>query len=170
MGFLECQTLPKQVPGITVALSDTIAPTAQPASKPNVVKSPQKLSVNGAAHLPEIYNIGNTNFFKIRDLAELLNGTSAQFDVSYDAGRNTVVLTTGVPYADATGRVREGTQDRSSTAVASPQSIEINGEAVELTAYNIGNTNFFGLRALQPYLGYKVDYDAETNTAFITTE
>ena len=141
-----------------------------PAATPTVVLSPQKLAVNGETKATEIYNIDNTNYFKLRDLAALLNGTSSQFNVDFDSARNTIVVTTGVSYTTATGHELETGADNSASAVVSPQSIEIDGKAVELTAYNIGNTNFFGLRALQPYLGYEVDWIAETNTATIATK
>ena len=114
-----------------------------------------------------IPNINNTNYFKIRDLAALLNGTSSQFNVEYDAARNTVVLTTGQGYS---GKVGTDFKDNSASAVRSPQRIEIDGRSVDVTAYNIGNTNFFGLRALSGYLNYNVDYDAATNTAVVTSK
>lgn len=48
--------------------------------------------------------------------------------------------------------------DNSLSAVKSAQSLEIDGRTVELTAFNIGGSNFFGLRALSGYLGYEVGY------------
>ena len=136
------------------------------APAPEVVLSPQKLAVNGETKATEIYNIGGTNYFKIRDLAALLNGTGAQFNVGYDAGANAVVVTTGEAY-EANGSELQPGEDKSATAVPSPQSILIDGKNADLAAWNIGGTNFFGLRALQPYLGYEVGFDAAANTAQI---
>ena len=39
----------------------------------------------------------------LRDLAALLRGTPAQFNVAYDAARNAVVVTKGQPYAGEAG-------------------------------------------------------------------
>ena len=50
-----------------------------------------------------IPNINNTNYFKILDLTALLNSTSSQFNVEYDAARNTVALTTGQGYSGKVG-------------------------------------------------------------------
>jgi hypothetical protein len=135
-----------------------------PAVMPTVVLSPQHLAVNGAERSVEAYNIGGTNFFKLRDLAALLRGTPAQFNVAYDAARNAVVVTKGQPYAGAAG-----TQftDLSASAVVSPQTVEIDGAPVSLTAYNVGGANFFGLRELAAYIGYGVGYDEAANTAVI---
>ena len=140
-----------------------------PAAQPKVVLSPQKLAVNGATKATEIYNIDGTNYFKIRDLAALLNGTGAQFNVGFDAQANAVVVTTGKAY-EANGSELKTGVDNSATAVPSPQSILIDGKKADLTAWNIGGANFFGLRALQPYLGYEVGFDAATNTAQITAK
>ena len=148
--------------------SSSATPPA-PAEKPTVVLSPQKLAVNGAAKETEIYNIDGTNYFKLRDLAMLLNGTGSQFSVAFDGTRNTVVVKTGEAYAPVGGELATGT-DNAASAVVSPQSIEIDGKTAALTAYNIGGANFFGLRALEPYLGYTVGWDAAANTATITSK
>ncbi len=146
---------------------DGDAQTPVDNTQPNVVLSPQKLTVNGTEQKSEAYNIGGTNFFKLRDLAALLSGTSSQFHVSYDAARNTVVITTGEACDDT---LSADFQDNSASAVRSPQHVEIDGKAVSLTAYNIGGSNFFGLRELSEYLGYNVGYDENTNTAIIQSK
>jgi len=151
--------------------AETPPQTPQPAPqtppvKPNAVLSPQKITVNGVEVTVEAYNIGGTNFFKLRDLAALLKGTPAQFNVDYDANRNAVVMTKGAAYD---GAVAAEFADNSASAVASPQTVELDGQAVGLTAYNIGGSNFFGLRELAAYLGYTVDYDAAANTAIIVS-
>jgi hypothetical protein len=135
-----------------------------PAVMPPVVLSPQRLTVNGAEATVEAYNIGGTNFFKLRDLAALLRGTPAQFNVDYDAARNAAVVTRGAAYG---GEAAAQFSDHAASAVPSPQTIEIDGQAVSLTAYNIGGANFFGLRELAAIFGYQVDYDPATNTAIV---
>ena len=53
-------------------------------AKPKVVVSNQSLKVNGEAADCEKYNVNDNNFFKLRDLAMLLNGTTSQFNVDFD--------------------------------------------------------------------------------------
>ena len=133
--------------------------------------SPQKLAVNGETVATEMYNIDNTNYFKLRDLAAMLDGTANQFNVDFDAARDVIVVTTGAPYTTANGYELQTGSDNSSTAKTSAQSLEIDGKAVTgLSVYNIGGTNFFGLRSLESYLGYEVGYDGSTNTATITSK
>ena len=129
----------------------------------------QKLTVNGEAKTTEIYNIDGSNYFKLRDMAALLDGTDAQFSVAFDSDRNTIVVKTGEAYESVGGELATGT-DKSSTAVASTQSVEINGEKANLAAYNIGGNNFFKLRDLGTALDFDVSYDAETATMLVVSK
>lgn len=142
------------------------APAAPQTSK--VVVSPQRLTVNDTERKAEAYNIGGNNFFKLRDLAMLLSGTTSQFSVDYDASRRTVVIRTGEAYTAVGGELATG-KDNSASAIVSTQSIEVNGVKVDLPAYNIGGSNFFKLRDLAEVLGFNVDYDESSNTAIVTS-
>lgn len=133
---------------------------------PKVQLTGQKLSVDGAAKNTEIYNIDGSNYFKLRDMAALLNGTGSQFSVVYDAARKTIVVVTGAAYTADGSELKTGT-DKSASAVRSAQSIEINGEKAALSAYNIGGNNFFQLRELGKKLNFGVDYDNETKTMLV---
>ena len=132
-----------------------------------VVLSPQKLSVDGKNVDCEKYNIDGRNYFKLRDLAQLLSGTGSQFGVGYDAATATVTVTSGAAYTPNGTELKAGV-DNSSTAQPSRQTILIDGEKRGgLTVYNIGGSNFFQLRELGSALGFEVDYDAASNTAIV---
>ena len=139
-------------------------------TKPVVQRTTQNLTINGEAKTAEIYNIDGYNYFKLRDMAALLNGTEAQFFVDYDETSKTVIVKTGEAYAKQPGDLEIGA-DKSATAVKSPQSIQINGETVsDLTAFNIGDNNFFKLAELGAKLGFGVTYDETTRTMVVTTK
>jgi len=140
-----------------------------PASAPVVQVSTQKLAVDGVVKDIEHYNIDGSNYFKLRDLACLLIGTYSAFDVGYDSDTRTVTVTTGVDYTPLPTDLQIGA-DQSASAVVSTQALAIDGKTVDLTAYNIGGSNYFMLRDLAPYLDFGVNYDAETRTAIIVTE
>ncbi len=134
-----------------------------------VQRSPQGLTVDGIPRDVEKYNIDGSNYFKLRDLACLLNGTGSAFSVGWDSLSETVRITTGVPYEPVGGELTVGA-DQSATAVLSRQTIVIDGVVRgDLTVYNIGGNNFFRLRELGEALGFDVDYDAETDTAVVTS-
>ena len=136
----------------------------------NAQRSSQALTVDGRAVDCEIYNIDGSNYFKLRDLAFLLNGTGSQFDVGYDAGRRLVSITTRSAYTDVQGTELVIGEDQSATTVLSSQSIMIDGTVRgDLSAYNIGGSNYFRLRELGDALGFDVDYDSVTRTMLVNS-
>ncbi len=132
----------------------------------------QALKVDGVAKETEIYNINDANYFKLRDMAALLNGTAAQFSVDYKDG--TIIVKTGEAYTAVGGELTipaaKDAEAKAAGAVKSSQSLQINGEAAYLAPYNIGDNNYFALRDLGAALGFKVDYDAATSTMLVTTK
>ena len=139
------------------------------ASAYTAVLSPQSLTVDGKAVNCEKYNIDGSNYFKLRDLAMLLNGTGSQFGVGYDAAENAVLITPGQPYEPVGGELVVG-EDKSASAVPSAQRVTVVGaSAAGMSVYNIGGNNFFKLRDLGNVLGFGVDYDAATNTAVVVS-
>ncbi len=141
-----------------------------PALAFTVVASSQALSVNGQAVECEKYNIDNKNYFKLRDIAYLLNGTGSQFDIGWDAEKGVASITTGQPYTSPNGTELVVGADQSATAKVSTQTIMINGVVRDdLTVYNIGDNNFFQLREMGDALGFDVGYDEATRTMLVVS-
>ncbi len=133
-----------------------------------VVLSGQNLRVDGSAISCEKYNIDGSNYFKLRDIAMLLNGTGSQFSVGWDGEKKLISIVTGEEYEPNGSELDLSGGDKSATAVPSTQSLTINGvERSDLSAFNIGGNNFFKLRDLGEALGFKVDYDGASNTAIV---
>ena len=140
------------------------------ASAANVVASPQNLSVDGVDADCDKYNIDGSNYFKLRDLAQLLSKTDSRFSVSFDEQSNAVTVVSGKEYTPVGGELARG-RDQSKTAVVSRQSVLIDGKAADgLSVYNIGGNNYFKLRDLGDALGFTVDYDADSNTAIVLSK
>ena len=140
------------------------------ASAADVTPSPQKLSVDGTDADCDKYNIDGSNYFKLRDLAYLLSKSDSRFSVAFDAESNAVTVVPGGDYVPVGGELEWG-KDLSKTAVASKQSVLINGEAVEgISVYNIGGNNYFKLRDLGSALGFTVAFDADANTAIVLSK
>ena len=139
-----------------------------PALAAKTVLSKQSLTVNGQAVDCQKYNIDGNNYFKLRDLAKLLDGTTSQFDVSYDQAADAIVITTDHAYTTPDGSELKTGEDKSATARVSRQSVIIDGEEnADLTVYNIGGNNYFQLRELGKILHFYVHYDEATNTAVV---
>ena len=143
---------------------------AGPACAFSIQRSAQNLIVDGRAVACDKYNIDGSNYFKLRDLAQLLNGTGSQFDVGWDETRGIVSVTTNHAYTAPNGHELEIGADLSATAQRSAQTIMIDGALrTDLTVYNIGDSNFFKLRELGDALGFAADYIEATNTAVVTS-
>lgn len=152
---------------IVFALCLTLAPAPAHAASPVVVASTQNFVVDGKQVKAEVYNIDGSNYFKLRDIACLLMGTTAEFDVDYNADTNSVTVVPGEPYEPVGGELALR-EDKSATAVPSGQSIQIQGaDSAALSIYNIGGNNFFKLRDLGGALRFYVGYEKESNTAVI---
>lgn len=157
---------------LLLALALSLA-TAAFAGAETAQLSSQKLCFNGADRSDvEKYNIDGSNFFKLRDLAALLDGTVARFDVGYDSASQTVSITTGADYTFVGGEL-EFSGDHSATAAVSAQTVTVDGKAAAgLTVYNIGGSNFFRLRELGELLGFAdaIGYDDAARTVTLDVE
>ena len=133
----------------------TPAQPEKPAGTKTANPTNDKLEVNGAAQNPTVYKIGGSNYFKIRDVAAVLNGTEKQFAVGYSGGK--VTVTSGQPY-EATGKELAGAPAAAKDASPSNDAIVIDGVETSLTVYKIGGSNYFKLRDLGKALDFNVGY------------
>ena len=146
----------------TILLDQDESPAA-----PTIVLSPQKLTVDGQPIDCEKYNIDGSNYFMLRDIAFLLNGTGSQFALDWDDATRTVSITTGAPYEPDGSELQTGA-DKSASAVVGNQTIMIDGAVCAgLSVFNMGDRNYFKLRDLAEVLNFDVDFDETSNTAII---
>ena len=128
-----------------------------------------KVTVNGEAKAFEAYNINSNNYFKLRDIAYVLNGTDASFSVGWDGAANSIALVKGEAYAPTGSEMKvSGTKDIKD-AVESTSAILIDGQKAALKAYTIKGNNYFKLRDLGTALGFDVGWDNASQTISITT-
>ena len=121
------------------------------------------------AHLvhPAVYKIDGANYFRLRDLAMLLNGSERQFAVAYDDASKTVSLSAGKPYAAIGGELTGAAAERAEATVSNDV-IYIDGEIAALTVYKIDGANYFKLRDLGRALDFFVGYNDEMKTVTIS--
>ena len=141
-------------------------PTA-PAPKSAAPTSAAVL-VNGAQKSFDAYSIDGNNYFKLRDLAYVLSGTEKQFEVGWDAGANSIELTSGQPYTAVGGEMAAGNA-QVKNAVPSAAKLLLNGEEVSLTAYSIAGNNYFKLRDIGELIDFGIGWDAASRTITIET-
>jgi len=114
------------------------------------------------------YNINGSNYFKLRDLAYALSGTTKRFSVDWNESANAITMTSGKPYVAVGGEMgAKGTSAK--TATPTNSKILLNGKEAQFTAYKIDGNNYFKLRDIGAAFGFGVVWDGTRNTIVIDT-
>jgi len=134
----------------------------------NATPTASTVLVNGKAVEFEAYNINGYNYFKLRDLAQAVNNTEKNFEVTWDGAKNAINLISNKSYTPIGGELAKGD---GKTKVATPTASKIykDGEEISLTAYNINGYNYFKLRDIAKIFDIGVTWDGATNTIGIDT-
>lgn len=119
--------------------------------------------VNGAA-----YMINNNNYFKLRDVAAMVNGSSKQFEVSWNETNKRIDLTTNKAYTVVGGEMALPSS-AVKTAKESKASVFKDGNKADYTGYNISDNNYYKLRDLCKDMNIGVKFDLATNRVDILT-
>ena len=135
-----------------------VTPSAPPAS---AAPTNDSLTADGVLQTPTVYKINDSNYFQIRDLAAVLNGTGKQFSVGYDSSLSSVTATTGQGYAKQAGDLAGAPAGGTKEAQPSNDTIYINGKKVAAEVYKIDGNNYFKLRDLGKALNFYVGWSAE---------
>lgn len=138
------------------------ANTAQATAKPTA----SKVLVNEDTISFDAYEIGGNNFFKLRDIAKILSGTSKQFEVTWDNEKQAINLLSGKAYSVVGGELAKG-DNSSKTATVNTSKVFLDGKEISLTSYTIGGNNYFKLRDLGKTFDFGVGWDGAANTVAI---
>ena len=137
----------KMICKILSAIMILTSVTAISVSADEAVPTTSTVLVNGNNIKFDSYNINGNNYFKLRDLAYVLNTTEKQFSIGYNEVLNTVSLTSRQPYIAVGGEMEIGDGDNVQTEPTSSTILK-NGEVVQLQAYLIDDSNYFKLLRL----------------------
>ncbi len=140
-----------------------------PATRATAAPTSSAVLVNGTPVKFQAYTINGNNYFKLRDLAMALRGSSKPFEVRWDSSDNAIIMLSGVPYTPV-GRELTSTGDAGSReANLTTSRVYLNGGEIFLTAYLIGGNNYFRLRDVGRALDFGVIWDGAANTIRIDT-
>lgn len=117
----------------------------------------------------QAYNINGNNYYKLRDLALLLDGTEKQFDVCWEGETKTVMLTSGGRYTAIGGELTISGQQTKGQYNLSEQRVVLDGNTVSLTAYLIKDENYFKLRDVASAFDFGVVWDGQAKRILIDT-
>jgi len=149
----------------------TIEEVAQSAESKKTIAAPTKSNVivDGKTIAFEAYNINESNYFKLRDIAMAIKETNKKFEIDWDKDNNAMSLTTGKAYSAIGGELSIPATSATCYAQTTTSKIYLNGSLVSLTAYNIGDNNYFKLRDVAAALNFGATWDSGSNTIGIDT-
>ena len=115
------------------------------------------------------YSINDNNYFKLRDIAALLDGTKTEFGVEYDEDRRAVKIERGGDYVILEDDLKP-VENTDSDPVKSNHKVLVDDNEVNFTSYTIDGHNYFKLRELGRVIGFYVDFDEENSNVIIKSE
>ena len=126
-------------------------------SKNSVAKT-QTICLDSRKYNTVAYNIHDNNYFKLRDIAQILNGTIKTFDVKYDGATNSIDMLSFYDYTSVGGELTPG-DDVTRTAFSSSAFLTLDGVPIKATCYNIDGNNYFKLRDITDASDCRVEWD-----------
>lgn len=130
-------------------------------------RSNNSIDIDGKYSQVASYNIGGNNYFRLRDLATILAGTDAEFDVGYDDVERLITIKSETPLSGTPSLIQLDSND---IAVPNDMTVMVDDLYVAPTAYNIDGFTYFKLRDLGQILGFGVAWDEASKSMVITTE
>jgi len=128
---------------LTLCMVLTLLPMAVFAAD-TATPSDTKFVINGKSiSVTAAYVINNTNYLQLRAIAAMLNGTSAQFDVSWNG--QYAVIEPGKPYS---GTIMENKLQKTTNVRKSDTEFKMNGKVFTFSDARLidGDTNYIQLR------------------------
>ena len=160
---------PATSPATGPAVISATSPAARLAASSIASPTASTVLVDGSIVSFDAYNINDFNYFKLRDLAYVLNGTAKQFEVGWDEAYDSITLTSGKSYTTVGGEMTsKGAGNKNAAPTMSK--LYIDGKDAAFIAYNIEGNNYFKLRDIGAAFNFGVDWDDARNTIAIDTK
>ena len=163
----------KRVLLIALAILMVLAPVLRAEGQADPMaeaqKSFQPFELDGEEVKIGGYLINANNYYKLRDLAALLNGTDKQFNIVFDDVKKQIALELGKPYEKLDTDLQEMKHDKTKAKMVT-NTILVDGKEVELKAALIDRNNYVKLRDLGAVVGFLVDYNRETKAIIVDTK
>ena len=126
--------------------------------------------VNGKAVPLVAYNYNGNNYVKVRDLAMIVNGTSKNFGIDYNADTKVVDIKKNTAYTPAGVELVELDPGIRKTFIWSNDAWSIDGTAKELKVLKIEGANYVQVRELLgEVLDMEIIYNASSREILINT-
>lgn len=128
-----------------------------------------KLTVDGKNMDMSGYTIEGYKYFKLRDLAYAVNGSSKQFNVAYDAKLDAVNLVSGQAYA-ANGSEMKAVPAGLAEANTAVPGLYHNGKRLVYTLYTVADNTYIRLSDLAQIVNTYAVYDTTSKATVVNTK
>lgn len=115
--------------------------------------------VNNEEVCVEAYTIEGNNYFKLRDFAMALKGTEKEFEVTWQSQLGAINLISHKAYTVEGSELKKGT-NTPKEATISEAKVYKDEKDTGLTAYKIGDNNYFKLRDLGDLIDVNIIWDS----------
>ena len=132
----------------------------------NLRPSRQTVCLGGQRFNTVAYNIDDNNYFKLRDIAQILSGTIKTFDIKYDGATNSIDMLSFYDYTSVGGELTPG-DGVTRTAHSSSAFLTLDGVPIKATCYNIDGNNYFKLRDITDALDCRVEWDGDNQLIWV---
>ena len=141
----------------------TITPNGGTAAQPQrlslrATPSTHAVTVDGKPVAPQGYNINGNNYYKLRDIAYILNGTDKQFNVSWDNAAKRIRMTSGTVYEPVGGEMTDAASAAVKSISVSNAQILLDGRQITLGGYLVNGNNYYRVRDVGQALDFYVDF------------
>lgn len=114
------------------------------------------------------FNISDNTYYKLRDIAYLLNGTNKQFDVVYDMEKSAIVMQPGKSYLREENE--EGASDIKDMKLEEKQvDLYLKDEYHQFMGYMIHGNTYIKIRDLVTLLEMEIEWSNETKEITLVT-
>lgn len=125
--------------------------------------------VDGIQKQVSAYNINNNNYFKLRDIAYILDGTDKQFNIEWDSQKNSIYLIKNQPYKSEGNEGSIQLEGEPQVVRPNDSSVLLDGKEIYYESYSINNNNYYKLRDLGESFKLNIEWNEQSNTIYITT-
>ncbi|MGN0162112.1 MAG: hypothetical protein ACI4EA_00840, partial [Candidatus Ornithomonoglobus sp.] len=122
--------------------------------------------VDGTRYTLNGYNVNDSNYFKIRDIAMLLRNTPARFNVEWDTETDGIKIIPGAEYVPIGGELSSDVA-ASLNVLENSTPIFINDKQTAITSYNINGSAYFKIRDIADAAGFGIGWDDASQTITI---
>ncbi|MBR4878452.1 MAG: hypothetical protein IKU13_01305, partial [Clostridia bacterium] len=127
----------------------------------------------------EAYTINQNNYFKLRDVALVLRGTSKQFNVTWNTDftytvdgvvkKGAIDMKSRTGYLPVGGEMKVGDGKEKAAVLNYAPMLKDGVQVDSVTGYTINQNNFFKLRDLGALFDFNVSWDGSRNAIIINT-